>query len=487
MAPELLRGEPADERSDIWSLGVLLYEMASGENPFRGATGFELSGAILHAPPAELPEHVPDALARIIHRCLEKNPRDRYQTAGDVRAALESVRDEPALPVRRMPPVIRKYRIPLVVASILLAFNAFYFLGRRDAAPVAVGASGRPAIAVMHFQNAGAPDSNSAWLSSGVPNMLVTGLAQTRGLEIVSERRLLEALGQSGETNLSSLDRTKAADVARRAGAGAIVVGSIFHAGPEVRIDAQVEDLATGRVLAAQTVRGTDVFALVDQLAAEIRDAVGFEDAREVRNVANVSSKSLEAYRLYSEAVKAASNIRMTDAEKLFKAAIAVDPSFAEAYLHLAHVSGHLGRTAERQQYFKMAMDNAERLSERDRLILDIEVARERGQADQGRRMLDELLATYPDTEEAYALALQALQDGGSDRTRPEPATGDYRGGSRGPPDVQPHAKRARLCAARGGALRGGRARVRSVCAHRAPRAESARQSRRGVLEGGRR
>ena len=406
MAPEMLRGEPADERSDIWSLGVLLYEMASGERPFRGATGFELSGAILHAPPASLPERVPHGLARVIHKCLEKNREHRYQTGGDVRAALESGRHEAAPPVRRVPAVAAKFRLPIVVASILLAFAAFYVLGRRDADPVAVGASGRPAIAVMHFQNAGAPDSNSAWLSSGVPNMLVTGLAQTRGLEIVSERRLLEALGQSGDANLSSLDRTKAAEVARRAGAGAIVVGSIFHAGPEIRIDAQVEDLASGRVLGAQTVRGTDVFALVDRLASEIRDVVGFEDAQ-VRNVANVSSRSLEAYRLYSEAVKAASNLRMTDAEKLFKDAIAIDPSFAEAYLHLAHVSGHLGRKTEREKYFKLAQDNADRLSERDRLMLDIEVARERRQADQGKRMLDELLAKYPDTEEAYTLALQ--------------------------------------------------------------------------------
>jgi tetratricopeptide (TPR) repeat protein/TolB-like protein len=410
MAPEMLRGEPADERSDIWSLGVLLCEMASGQRPFRGATGFELSGAILHAPPAPLPERVPHALARVAYRCLEKNPQDRYQTGGDVRAALESERHEPA-PVRRMPAFVSKYRLPVVVASLLLAFAAFHFLGRRNTEPVAVGASGRPAIAVMHFQNAGAPNSNSAWLSSGVPNMLVTGLAQTRGLEIVSERRLLEALGQGGETNLSALDRTEAAEVARRAGAGAIVFGSIFHAGPEIRIDAQVEDLASGRVLGAQTVRGTDVFALVDKLSSDIRGVIGLEDAQ-VRNVANVSSTSLEAYRLYSEAVNAASNVRMMDAEKLFKAAIAIDPSFAEAYLHLSHVSGHLGRKAERDQYFKMAVEHADRLSERNRLMLDMELARERGQSDEGKRMLDELIAKYPDTEEAYALALQIYQRG---------------------------------------------------------------------------
>jgi eukaryotic-like serine/threonine-protein kinase len=410
MAPEILRGEPADERSDIWSLGVLLYELTSGEKPFRGATGFELSGAILHAPPAPLLERVPEYLARIIYRCLEKDPGARYQNAGDIRAALAAQSNGPPQE-RRVRTPASTYRIPIVVAAILLMFASYHFFAHRGAGPLAVGASGRPAIAIMHFQNAGAPDSNTAWLSSGVPNMLVTGLAQTRGLEIVSERRLLEALGQSSQANLSSLGRTEAADVARRAGAGAIVVGSIFHAGPEIRIDAQVEDLATGRVLGAQTVRGTDVFALVDQLAGEIRDVVGFGDSPDV-HVANVSSTSLEAYRLYSEGMTAASNVRMADAEKLLKAAVAVDPSFAEAYLHLAHVSGHLGRRTEREQYFKLALDNAERLSERDRLLLDVVMAQERGNVAAARRLLHEVLTKFPDLEEAYPLALQIYQVG---------------------------------------------------------------------------
>ena len=200
--------------------------------------------------------------------------------------------------------------------------------------------------------------------------------------------------------------------MARRAGAGAIVVGSIFRAGPEIRIDAQVEDLATGRVLAAQSVRGTNVFALVDQLASDIRDAVGLEDAPGVRNVAHVSSTSLEAYRLYSEGVKAASNVRIADADKLFRAAVAIDPAFAEAYMWLAHTSGSLGRKAERDQYFKRALANVDRLSERHRLMIDIQVAREGGNPAGARRMLEELLVKFPDTEEAYQLALQLYQMG---------------------------------------------------------------------------
>ncbi len=91
MAPELLRGEPADKRSDIWALGVVLHEMASGKLPFEGKTGYEVSSAILSRPPEPLPARVPAVLRSIIVRCLGKEPGQRYQRAGEVRAALEVI------------------------------------------------------------------------------------------------------------------------------------------------------------------------------------------------------------------------------------------------------------------------------------------------------------------------------------------------------------------------------------------------------------
>jgi tetratricopeptide (TPR) repeat protein len=413
MAPELLRGESAGARSDIWALGVVLYEMASGRRPFDGVTSFALTAAILHAAPAALPDRIPAALQTIIRRCLAKDPLERYGQAVEVRSGLEAVQAEAIsgahqAHVQRAGERAVRSRIAAValVAVVTAAAVASAFAWRwmnGAGGPVAVGASGRPAVAVMSFDNM-AGTAETAWLSRGVPSMLLTGLAQTQGLDIVSAQRLQEVVREIGAETLESLDRRQVPDVARRAGAGAVVVGSIFQAGTEIRIDAQLEDLSSGRVLAAESVRGTDVFALVDQLAARIRDRVGFRGAANIRSVADVSSGSLEAYRLYSQGVEAYNNYRMEDARRLLEQAVAIDPAFAGSYLYLAFLSDFSGRPAARRTYFQKAAEHAERLTERQRLLLQIETARDAGQSAPAARLLDELIAKFPDSEDAYVI-----------------------------------------------------------------------------------
>ncbi len=420
MAPELLRGGTADARSDIWALGVLLYEMAAGTMPFAGATGFELSGAILHEAPAALRASIPDPLRGVIARCLEKNPAARYQSASDIRVALEGVPVETpdAGEVRRAlePSAWHKVSVPgsrgiavaaaaAVLAVLLASVPALW----RRIHPLPAGAesaafAGPRVLAVKSFDNvAGTPEL--AWLSQGVPRMLSTGLAQTRGLQVVSAYRLDEAAKLVANRALDGLSSGEFAEVARRSGAGALVTGSIMKAGEEIRIDVELQDLASGRVLSAESGRGTDVFAIADYLVARLRNAVGFSDTAGVRHVADVSSSSLEAYRLYSEGVEATMNARSLDAIRLLEAAVAIDRGFAEAYLQLALAEAGRSQRLSRENYLREAEKFADRLSDRQKRLLELELARTAGPPEQTARLLDELMAAYPDVEEIYGAA----------------------------------------------------------------------------------
>jgi eukaryotic-like serine/threonine-protein kinase len=399
MPPELLRGGTADARSDVWALGVLLYEMTTGKRPFDGATGFELSGAILHEPPAALPDRLPVSLKKIILRCLAKDPDKRYQQAEYVAADLESV-------VRRKRPAVSWRAIAAAAVVLVAVAVATFALVRRSAVATATVpplTAGAPAIAVMNFENVSGAD-DLMWMSKGVPRMLVTGLAQTSGLHIVSSQYLDEAVRKLGGTTIDVVSSAEFADLARRSGAGAIVSGTIMKAGDEIRVDVQLHDLSSGRVLAAESGRGADVFAIADHLTTRIRAAAGFSDSAGVRRVADVSSSSLEAYRLYSEGVDACNNIRWADAFKLLEAAVAIDPGFAEAYLQLSVVAVSRGMLASRVEYLRKAEQYADRLSEQQRRFLELQLARGSGQPAKVIRLLDEFLADYPTVEDAYGV-----------------------------------------------------------------------------------
>jgi TolB-like protein len=202
-----------------------------------------------------LPARIPVWLQQVVQRCLAKDRHARYADVDELRAALGTT------PARR-----RTTAALLTMIGVLaMAAAGGVLLSRGWYAPsphsVAIGAGGRPAIAVMSFENM-TDAADLAWLSKVVPNMLLTGLGQTQGLDLVSEQRLHQEMERMGIRSLETMTRTQTAEIAKRVGAGAVVEGTFTRIGEEFRIDAHVEDLSTGKVLVAESVRGTDMFCI---------------------------------------------------------------------------------------------------------------------------------------------------------------------------------------------------------------------------------
>jgi serine/threonine protein kinase/tetratricopeptide (TPR) repeat protein len=403
-APEQIRGHEADVRSDLFALGVTLYEMLAGHRPFKGNSSVETLHATLNLAPSDvrLARHdLPSPLAAIVMRLLEKAPETRFQSAHELQQALEECsasRREGS--IRRWFAV--RHLILAAVVSVILVIGAVLMLrtGRGNDS-TALGSRRPPSVAVLNFvDKTGTPDA--AWLSSGIPAMLLTNLSQSPGLHVVSPRRLREALVQAGHADVTSANRTAAVDVARRAGASAVVAGTISQSGEDIRVEVQVEDLANGRVVAAGNASGKDVFAVAESLSMRIRTGIGFGDSVDVRRIADVSSTSIAAYRLYTRGLDAGVNLNWQESAKLLEDAVAIDPGFAEAHLRLATAYESLGQSASRDRALKSALAHASRLIERYRLLLAVRLESD---VRITAKLLDTLLAKYPDVEEAYWFA----------------------------------------------------------------------------------
>src|SRR6185436_17837112 len=293
MSPEQVVGRAVDRRSDVFSLGIVLRERATGEHPFTAPSQAETISKILRDTPEPVTgrnARLPHRLDEIIERCLDKDPDRRYQDARELCDDLRGLQSE----LGEAPPFGRRGRLGLAMAAGLviatLAGAVLLWTGRslqKPAAGAPAAAPGSPgspaaavpartAVAVLHFQNlTGEPQLDC--LRAGLTEMLVTDLSQSPRLEVLSTPRLHQIL-----TDLGALEdlgkRPPSFDlvrqVAQRAAVRKVILGSYARVGDNVLIGVQIEDAATGRILGSERVQGPGgerLLSLVDALAAAVR------------------------------------------------------------------------------------------------------------------------------------------------------------------------------------------------------------------------
>jgi len=260
---------------------------------------------------------------------------------------------------------------------------------------------GEGSVAVLPLANRTGADSLD-WLGPGLADMLTTNLAQLDGLRVVSAQRLLDLLRQAGRGETEAIPDDLALQIASRSGARTLVRGSFMAVGDEVRLDVQLIDLEDGTIAAAEQARGTDVFALVDDVSARLSGQMLGASFRptELTPVTQLATGDLEAYKEYQEGLLAERRFLFEQAEGSYRRAVELDPEFAIAWLRLGMLGNVTGQ--ESLLAFQNADNNKDKATERDRYMIEAMFAanfqRDLAAADS---LLRELIEKYPEEKEA--------------------------------------------------------------------------------------
>jgi tetratricopeptide (TPR) repeat protein len=397
MSPEQAQGLPVDHRSDIFTLGILLYEMATGERPFRGNTNLSVLSSILKdtpRPASELRDDIPRPLARMIQRALEKRPEDRYQSTADLRRDLEDLKrdvDSGELHLgttasrRRLlaaTPARRRWALPAAIGAtvvVLASMVALFFRGQ----PPATAEDGRRSVAVFYFDNL-TGDPRLDWLRTGLTDMLVTNLSQSPGLRVLGTSRLYQLLEDAGHRDERAVPAPVVETVSRKAGAATALVGSFVRAGSQLRISASVQDPKSGEVLASERVEGDaeeGLFALVDELTGRLkkrletpsaaRTADGKRPHWKEKKLEEVTTASVVAFKHYAEGSRLHDRLQEKEAQAHFEKAVEADPGFAMALAKLSVVHANQGDIDKARAYAAKAVEKAGGLPPGERFYIE--------------------------------------------------------------------------------------------------------------------
>ena len=352
MSPEQVSGKSADYRADIFAFGAVLYELLRGKRAFQKPTSAETMTAILNEDPpdvSQLAPTVPAALQRVLQRCLEKNPEQRFQSASDLAFALEALSDSSSA---SMVVIIRnKARFAAAVSIVILLLVAMFFLARMKKLPEA--ARIQPSIAVLPFADL-SPEKDQEYFSDGLAEELLNRLAENQGLRVIARTSSFQFKGKNEDPRV----------IGQKLNVNTLLEGSVRKQGKRLRISVQLIRTSDGLDLWSETYDRdlTDVFVVQEDIARSVADSLKVTLLR--GKGPSPRTTSVEAYNAYLQGQYFASHLHREDLEQAiayYEEALKLDPSYALAWEGLSWAHFHYADLYGPKEGKSRAREEAER------------------------------------------------------------------------------------------------------------------------------
>ena len=401
MSPEQARGEKLDARTDLFSFGAVLYEMATGRMAFPGNTAAVIHDAILNQVPVPASQLIPTQPAKldeIITKALEKNQKLRYQHAGDIRTDLQRLKHdkEPgkaAVSLKKRRTRAAQGVAVAVIAALVVA--GFWLLHTRKASAL----TDKDTIVLADFTN----KTGDSVFDDTLKQALAVGLEQSPFLNILSEEKVSQTLQEMTRSPKERLTRDLTREVCLRAGSKAYLGGSIAALGTQYVIGLEAVDCASGNTLAREQVTAAgkeQVLPILGQSASRLRKKLG-ESIGSVQKfdvpLEQATTNSLEALEAYTMGDKAFREKGDNDSIPFFRRAIELDPNFALAYLFMGTNYENLNQPSLAAHNHKKAFELRNRATERERfLITTIYYDSITGELDKSTEAYELFLQAYP-------------------------------------------------------------------------------------------
>jgi len=431
MSPEQLRGRTVDARSDVYSAGVVLYEMMTGRRPFPQSQSAELIGAILHQPPSST--HAPTSgaisgLNSVVMKALEKEPGLRYQSARELLIALESTglaHGSAAAPPQRHWRVRTVGAVALAAVVLIGATIALNVGGLRDrvlsregsagsAAPVAgAPVHVRRSVAVLGFKSLSGRPAD-AWLSTALSEMLTTELAAGERLRMIPGENVSQTKINLSLTDADSYGKETLSAIKRNLGADMVVLGSyLVMEGGQIRLDLRLQDAVAGETLAAISEKGTEarIDDLVNRSGSRLRERLGAGEvsAADAVSVKATLPSNAEAARLYAAGLDRLRVFDALSARELLERALAADSGNALTHSALAAAWSSLGYDERAKAESSRAFELSAGLSREDRLAVEGRTREAAREWDKAIDVYRTLSGFFPDNLD-YGLLLASAQ-----------------------------------------------------------------------------